>query len=203
MPIDDAIAPQALAATKITNRVPLAVMQIAAGVVSDNPSQYPQFDAAGIQSAVEYEQAMAPVAAAAQALADSIQKSILKTRGTAANQALALYAVVKGTARLPTSERSRVQVKTMGKLIATRRKTRATQVTEKEKDGFAKAQRSQKKAQVAQTTASDAGTKAALAAAQASLDAGVLPSATPTPAPAETVAPSTGSNGATNGTPRH
>ena len=207
LPIDDALPPKDLQAAKVTNRVPLEVMTIASSVLNEDPTQFPQFDGAGIRSAVEYEQAMAPVAVALQVLAERVQKSVLKRRAGAANQSLALYAVMKGTARLPANEQTRTQVRTMGQLLTTNRKSRATSVTEKEKEQFAKGLKVSKKAAAAKATVDDASAKAAYADAEANLVNGNLGALTPTSdPPAPTVAPSSPSPTAppsTNGVAAH
>lgn len=191
LPIDDAMPPKALAAAKVSNRVPVEVMSIAANILNDAPSQYPQFDATEAQAAVDYEQAMVPVAQAAQVLSTRITKSVLKRRSAMATQALALHAVMKGTARLPTNQQTRTQLKSMSKLLTTKRKSRATAVTKKDTAGVATVIRSQKKAQAAQAAVTAATGKAAIAGAEAvvrvTANAGVLPQ---TPAPsAPPVAP--------------
>lgn len=191
LPIDDALPPQAAKTARAMNRVPLEVLSIAANVLADDPSQYPQFDATEAKAAVDFEQAMGPVAQAAQALSDSLQKTVLKRRSAMATQALALYAVMKGNARLPKSEQSRTQVKAMGNLLTTNRKSRATSVSQKETAQYVQKAKAQKKSMVAQAAADEATTKAAyvsaLAALQTASTAGAAPQpiatqATPAPA---------------------
>jgi hypothetical protein len=194
LPIDDALPPQAARSAKALNRVPLEVLSIAASVLAEAPSQYPQFDATEAQAAVTFEQAMGPVAQAAQNLSDSLQKTVLKRRSAMATQALALYASLKANARLPQNEQSRTQVKAIGKLLTTSHKSRATSVTQRETAQYAKATKLQKKQQVAQAAADQASSKANYAAALAALEtAATASTAAPPTATQATPAPASSS----------
>jgi hypothetical protein len=177
LPIDDAIPPKDLAAAKVTNRVPLKAMQIAAEILTANPGQYPQFDAAEATSSVAYEQAMQPVADNALALSQRITKSILKKRSTNAVQTLALYGTLKSVARLPASESTRGQVKQLTKLFTTNKRPRAEKVTQKELGEVAKGM---KKTKVANVKAAKAAVANA-AAAEAATAAGIVPPGTASP----------------------
>jgi hypothetical protein len=208
LPIDDALPPKELAAAKVSNRVPLEVMTIASSVLNEDPTQYPQFDATGAKAAVDYEQAMAPVAQAAQVLSSRIEKSILKRRSTMATQALALYAVMKGASRLPANEATRTQVKTMKALLTVKPKSRATAVTQKETQQVTKVMRSQKKAKAAQAELDAASGKAALAnaeaATQVAANADLIPQAPTPPAPsAQPASPPAAAPAPVSVTPSH
>ncbi len=192
LPIDDAIPPHALAQAQVSNRVPLEILSIAAAVLGEDPSQFPQFDAVLAQEALDYVDAMTPVATAARLLAARLTRSILKRRSAAAIQALALYAVLKGTARMPANERMRSQAQAMGQILQTKRRSRATTVTKKEMNQAVKAARLQKKADAAQAAADKAVQRAnaarALAAAQAGAGGAAGPVTPPDapPSPAAT-----------------
>jgi hypothetical protein len=205
LPIDDAIPTNQLTATRVTHRVPLEAMTIAASILEDNPQHFPQFNATDAKGAIAYEQAMVPVAQAAQVLANRITKSVLKRRTGMAQQTLALYQVMKGTSRLDASEETRTQVKQLGKLFTTKHKSRETEVSQKEAGAMVKTRKSAKKQAVAQAKADAASNEAAIAAAQAALDAavaaGTVPAAappattTPSPAPAAVASPPAGTPG--------
>jgi len=173
LPIDDAIPPNQMAATKVTSRVPLEAMTIAAGVLANNPKQFPQFDGTEAQAAIDYETAMAPVGQAALVLSKRIAKSVLKRRSGTAHQTLALYQVMKGTSRLSTNEETRTQVQQLKKLFTTKPKSRDTSVTQVETQKLVKTAKSAKKQAVAQANAADANNKATIATAQATLEAAV------------------------------
>jgi hypothetical protein len=177
--IDDAIPPNQLAATRVVNRVPLKAMTIAAGVLADDPAQFPQFDAADAQAALAYEQAMVPVARAAQELANRITKSVLKRRSEMARSTLALYQVMKGTSRLTANEQTRMQVKELSKLFTTKRKARETDVSQKETDAFVRTRKSEKKQAAAEAKRDDAVSAAAIASARAALEAAVAEGTVP------------------------
>jgi hypothetical protein len=187
LPIDDAIPPKDMSATRVIGRVPLEAMTIATGVIADAPAQFPQFDPVDAQGTIDYEQAMVPVAQAAQVLSSRITKSVLKRRTQLAQETLALYQVMKGTSRLPASEQTRTQVKQMSKLLSTRRKVRATEVSQTEADQMVKTRKTEKKAAVASTKLAAVAGEAALANAQVTLqaaaNAGTLP---PPPLPGAT-----------------
>jgi hypothetical protein len=173
LPIDDALTPKELAAAKVSNRVPLEAIAVASSVLNEAPEQFPQFDAVGTQTAVEYETTMAPVAQAARVLAERIEKSILKSRSGVANQTLALYAVMKGTARLPASEVTRTQVKQLAALLTTRHKSRNVEVTQDEALKLTRVLKSQKKVALAQAKVASAAKDAAFAQADAAMQAAV------------------------------
>jgi hypothetical protein len=203
LPLDDAITKQAFAQLRVNNRVPLGVLSIAAQILNEAPALFPQFDAVEAQAALDYVTAMGPVATAASALATRLRRSVFKRRANAANQALALYAVLKGTARLPANVPMLDQVKEMGQLLTTHRKSRKTSVTKKETGQMVKVARTRKQAEVAQAEADQATAKAAaahaVAAAQAEANEG-SPSAAP---PAASPAPSTPPTPAAPTTPTH
>ena len=173
LPIDDAIPDNQMDATKVTHRVPLEAMAIAASVLTENPAHFPQFDATDARGAMAYEQAMTPVAQAAQVLANRVTKSVLKRSSNMAHQTLALYQVMKGTSRLATNEETRTQVKQLSTLLTTFHKTRATSVPQTEVDAMVKTRKSAKKQALAQAKADAASNEAAIASAQAALDAAV------------------------------
>ena len=179
LPIDDTLQENQLAATRVSNRVPLDAILIAVGLLNDDPKQFPQFDAADAQAAIDYEQALLPVAAAATVLAKRITRSVQKRRSTTAHQTLAFYQVVKGTTRLGATEETRTKVKQMSKLFTTKTKSRETDVTQKEAGSMVKTRRSEKKQAVAQQKATEASNEAAIAAAQATLDAAVAAGTVP------------------------
>jgi hypothetical protein len=173
LPIDDAIPPNQMAATKVSNRVPLEAMTIAAGILNDDPKRFPQFDGADAQAAIDYEQQMVPVGQAALVLSKRIARSVLKRRSNMAHQTLALYQVMKGTSRLSTNEETRTQVQQLKKLFTLNPKSRDTDVTQVETKKLVKTAKSTKKQSVAQAKAADANNDAAIATAQASLEAAV------------------------------
>jgi hypothetical protein len=179
LPIDDAIPPDQVTGTRVTNRVPLEAMIIAARVLAENPGQFPHFDAADAQAAIAYEQAMQPVLEAATVLTTRLGKSLLKRRAAMAQQTLALYQVMKGASRLAANEETRTQVKQLSKLFTTKRKSRATDVTQKETKIMVKTRKSAKKQAEAQAKADAASTEAAIASAQAALDAAIAAGAVP------------------------
>src|SRR5437762_6303934 len=100
-------------------------------------------------------------------------QSILKRRAGRAQRTLALYQVLKGTSRLATNEESRTQVKELSKLVTTRRKSRAADVTQKEADVLVKARKSAKKQALARAKGDAASTQATIASARAALDAAI------------------------------
>jgi hypothetical protein len=171
--IDDAIPPNQLAATKVSNRVPLAALTIAAGILQNDPKQFPQFDGADAQAAIDYEQQMVPVGQAALVLSKRIAKSVLKRRSNMAHQTLALYQVMKGTSRLSTDEGTRTQVQQLKKLFTLNPRSRATDVTQAETKKLVKTAKSARKQAVAQAKAADANNAATIATAQATLEAAV------------------------------
>lgn len=171
--IDDAIPPNQMAATKVSNRVPLEAMTIAAGILKDDPKRFPQFDGADAQAAIDYEQQMVPVGRAALVLSKRIAKSVLKRRSNMAHQTLALYQVMKGTSRLDTNEETRTQVQELKKLFTLNPKSRDTSVTQEHTKQLVKGAKSVMKQTAAQAAAADANEKAALATAQATLQAAV------------------------------
>jgi hypothetical protein len=173
LPIDDAIPPNQMAATKVTSRVPLEAMTIAAAVLANNAKQFPQFDGTEAQAAIDYETAMVPVAQAALVLSKRITKSVLKRRSGTAHQTLALYQVMKGTSRLSANEETRTQVEQLKKLFTTRAKSRAADVTQAEAEKMVKTAKSKKKQAVAEAKAADASNVATIATAHATLDAAV------------------------------
>jgi hypothetical protein len=210
LPLDDALPARELVAAKIANRVPNEAMSIVSTVLNDDPTHYPQFDAAEAKAALEYEQTMSPVGDAVRALADRIDKSVLKRRSALANTTLALYVVLKGNARLPANEKTRTQVKRLSTLLTTKRKSRATSVTQVETEQAQKEIRAQKVIKVAQAAADAATGKASIATASAALVAArggaALPPAAPpvTTSPAAPASPAPGTSaGPTNGTSNH
>jgi hypothetical protein len=173
LPIDDAISPDQVAVTRAANRVPLAAISIAAGILKDDPKSFPHFDAADAQAAIEYEQQMAPVGQAALVLSQRIAKSVRKRRGNTARQTLALYQVMKGTSRLTTNEVTRTRVAQLKKLFTLNHKSRDMSVTQEETKQLVKTAKSAKKQSVAQAKAAEANTEATIATAQATLEQAV------------------------------
>jgi hypothetical protein len=173
LPIDDAIPSNQVASTRVTGRVPLEAMTIAAAILQNDPKQFPQFDGTEARAAIDYENAMVPVGQAALVLSKRITKSVLKRRSNMAHQTLALYQVLKGTSRLATNEEIRTQVQQLKKLFTLNPKSRDTNVTQAETKQLVKGARSAKKQSVAQAKAADANTEATIATAQATLEAAV------------------------------
>jgi hypothetical protein len=202
LPLDDSLTPTALKHARATNRVPLDVMVIASNILQADQARFGDFDANEARAAVEYEQAMLPVAREARALADSIDRSVMKRRSAAATQSLALYATLKGVARIPANEKTRSHVKEMRALLTTNKKKRATSVTQAETKGLAKVARSAKvaalKSAAAKVAVEDATIAAAEAATAAAAHGSALPSApssvatkAPAPTPATATTPAT------------
>jgi hypothetical protein len=191
LPIDDAIPDNQMAATRVTGRVPLAAMSIAAGVLADSPEQFPQFDATDAQGALDYEEAMVPVARAALVLSNRITKSVLKRRSGMAHQTLALYLVMKGASRLAENEGIRTHVKEMRKLFTTKTKSRETEVSQSETAAMVKTRKSEKKEAAAQAKADAASNDLAIVSAQTALDTAVATGTLPAPRAPATSAPVT------------
>lgn len=165
LPLDDSLTPAELQHARMAKRIPLQALVIAAGVLEAEPARFPDFDAADARAAVDYEQTMAPIADEMRVLAASIDRSVMKRRSAAAKQSLALYATMKGVARLPANEKTRSQVKEMADLLTTNRKKRDTSVTLAETEQLKKVARSAKVARVKRAQASSAAAEAATAAA--------------------------------------
>jgi hypothetical protein len=182
LPLDDSLTPSELKHARAGSRVPLEVLSIAAGVLEEDPSRFPDFDASQARNAVTYEQTLVPVAVEARALAASIDRSVMKYRSGAADQSLALYATLKGLSRVPTNEKTRSQVKDLRALLSKTRKIRATSVTQVETKQLVKVAKSAKVASVKSTKASEAAAEAAAATALANLAAGSDSATAPTPA---------------------
>jgi hypothetical protein len=145
LPLDN-VSPTEAKAAQTASRVPVAVMNIALGILTENPDRFREFDAEAIRSAIDYEQAMAPLATAVSTLARRILRNIRKRRGTAANQSLALYQTLKGLSRLTANDPLETEIGEMEKLLTTTPKGTSTRLTKKE---AAANNRKAKKAKVA------------------------------------------------------
>jgi hypothetical protein len=81
-------------------RISLPAMETAIRIAESQKGRFPEFDLGEARDAVSYERVMSAVSQSAKALASRIDTSILKRRHVTASSTLALYAALKGTARL-------------------------------------------------------------------------------------------------------
>jgi hypothetical protein len=89
-------------------RVSDTALGLAADIVQAAPASFPSFS--GLPDAVSYVQTIGQVASRAAELGTHVQSSVVNQRTPAAQQALALYAVVKGLGRITGNEAMREKV---------------------------------------------------------------------------------------------
>jgi hypothetical protein len=174
------VSPEQAAASRSGNLVPDEAMTIAIAILEANPKRFPDFDPKAIRSAIQYEQAITPLATQVTSLGQQLTKNAQKQRGDAATQTLNLYQTIKGLNRQTVNESTRAQQRQIGKLLTTHKKRRATTVTQAEAKVAVK---SVKATKVAADKAAIAAAATA-AAAEAADAAGITP--TPALAPVTT-----------------
>jgi hypothetical protein len=167
LPIDDTLAPFELHHARVRSRIPLRALEIAADVLGDDPGRFPDFDADDARSAVTYARSMLPVAAQARALAASIERSVMKKRTRAGDQSLALYATLKGLARIEAHEKTRAQVRDLAAVLTTNRKSRETTVTGEEAEKLVRVARAKKRASLKEGVAKELAAEAEVATRRA------------------------------------
>lgn len=99
------------------NPVPTSALILAAQIAEANPELVPGFDVGAVKDAVDYETAMKKVANRLRQVSRRIDRSILKTRMAPAQGALALYAALKGVARLPGNDHLHDPLQEMAQMI--------------------------------------------------------------------------------------
>lgn len=171
LPLDDGLTSRDMARAKVTARVPRKAMEIAIAVLAEDPGIFPELHVEEMREALAYVDAMVAVGEAARRLADRATRSALKRRAAMARETLALYQIMKGTARLPQTETTRRRTKELASLFTTRKASRSTTVTKKEEQAIATALRKAKKAALAQAEATKARKQADVASARAAIDA--------------------------------
>ncbi len=112
-------------------RVSPAALRLAADIVNAAPERFPDFT--GIDEGAAYVEAMLPLADRARALATHLEKSIRNHRAPASQQALALYAVVKGLGRIVDNEAMREKVLLLKAEVAPKPKNPRPKVTKEQK----------------------------------------------------------------------
>ena len=129
--LDIVVAPNDKSQIRALARISDKAIRLASDIVTSAPSRFPDF--AQLPVASEYVAAMAPVAARALELGAHIEKSLGNQRTPAAQQTLALYAVVKGLGRIVDNETMREKVLELKVEVAPKRKNPKPKVTKDEK----------------------------------------------------------------------
>jgi hypothetical protein len=173
-----------LKAARVATLVPVAAMTTGATIVETSPDRFPGFDST-MRSAAEYVAAMTPIAVLAERLARRISRSVAHRHGQGASETLALYHVVTGMARgANTKDALDAKQALREQLVVTRKKRRATTVTQ---DDLKSASKQIRRSKVAAEKAREAAV--VNAEAQAAADAAApSPSPSPQPAPGPTPA---------------
>ena len=188
LPIDDAIPPKDLAAAKVTNRVPLKALQIAACEHSRGESGAVSALRRGGGELVDRVRA-GDAARGGQchgARAADHEEHLEAALHERRPDARALRDAFKSVSSLPASETTRGQVKQLTKLLTTTKKPRAEKVTQKELGVVAKGM---KKAKVAGVKAAKAAVANAAAAEALRAPRGSSPAPTAAPQGAAPAAP--------------
>ena len=156
---DTDIQPNALKAAYSLMRVPLAAIDIAVKIMQSNPGRFSDFDVAGASDAAAYERAMSQVSTQARKLADDVDISIQKRRRPAVEQTLALYASMKGVARVRGSLHSDIrELRTLVAAHVGKRKPKGTVPTAQQQQAQKQQSQPAAAAAVEATTPPPAGT---------------------------------------------
>jgi hypothetical protein len=178
LPLDGGLVEKARKSAPGLQHVPTEALAESASILEQEGSRFPSFDAQEARDAVDYEQSMATVVSAASALIAKAQASVLARRSKAAEQTLALYAVLKGQSRVDGSLRE--PVRRLSPLLNTRKNPHQTKKQKERKAAKKESPAAAPAAPVAAETASTAPVS----------DAPVTPEVAPaTPAPSGAVAP--------------
>ena len=118
--LDFAIPPTEKSQTKVTNKVSLTALGLAASIASSDPARFPEYQS--LPDAAAFVETMARLADRANELATHVGKAILKQRYPASILVLSLYQVVKGLARVADNEVMRENVPKLAKELAPKRK---------------------------------------------------------------------------------
>jgi hypothetical protein len=129
--LDIVVPPNDKAQIRALNRVSDTALGLASDIVSSDPSRFAFFSA--IPTAVNHVKTMTPVAARAAELGVHLQKSVQNARTPAAQQTLALYAVVKGLGRITDNETMREKVPQLKAELVPKRKDPKPKETKAEK----------------------------------------------------------------------
>ena len=121
------------------NRVSLAALGVASDIVRSDPARFPDFS--GLPASAEYVQTMTPVAARLRAFADHLDNSILNQQSPAAQQALVLYSVVKGLARIDSNQTMRDKIAELKAELVPKRSDAKPKLTKGDKAARQSAQR--------------------------------------------------------------
>jgi hypothetical protein len=193
--LDIVVPPNDKAQMRALSRVSDKALALAADIVSSDPSRFADFSA--ISPAVQHVETMVPVGARVAQLATHVQKSIQNKRTPAAQQTLALYAVVKGLGRITGNETMREKVPQLKAELAPKRTNPKPKVTKMEKAAKRLSTSRQKKLAKAMAVLADLGVTppAATPAAPAT------PSAPPAQPQAAPVAPATPTSAAPSAPP--
>ncbi len=200
IPFDDPTAKE-LQAAHGTSRVPDDALTIASSILSANASRFPDLDPEITKTALTYDQALGPVALVLQQLQQRTAKTVTNRRAQGVAQTLALYQMLKGLSRVSLNTATLVQQKQLEGLLKTRRKVRATSVTQAElqtaKQGMAATKKANVKAAGVATASAEAEKAAAMQAAVLGTTNGANGSAATSPSTASTAAPSAPTGGTT------
>ena len=109
LPLEDGLVEKARKSALGLQHVSTEALAESASILETVGSRFPTFDAKEARDAVTYEQSMGEVVSRASALIGRVQASILQRRSKAADQTLALYAVLKGQSRVDGSLRDSVR----------------------------------------------------------------------------------------------
>jgi hypothetical protein len=170
--LDIAIRPNDKNQMNALKRVSDTAIALASNIVSGAPGDFPGFT--GLPAAASYVESLGQVASRALELATHVQNGLQNQRAPAANQTLALYAVVKGLGRLPDNEAMREKVAAL-----------KAEVVKKPKDPKPKVTKSEKAVKRSAVASANRVKKAlAVLAKEGQLPSAPAVAATPAPAPA-------------------
>lgn len=124
LPIDHALPPNDVFQIRSSKRVSTTALVIAADIVRGDPKRFPDLDPAVMEDAAVYDNSLTGVAIQARQLADHLDKSMMKRRWPAAQQAMVLYDMLKSLGRIPANETIREKVKLLKQEMGVTRRTK-------------------------------------------------------------------------------